>query len=92
MPNNFTSSPHTIDSVMATAYPPGVGYVWIEDISWTEMVNAGDQLVIKDRNGNLILDTKATGANQFERFGKLNRVNGYQITVLGSGKVTIVIK
>lgn len=92
MANNFTSNPHTIDGVMAAAYPPGVGYVWIKDISWTEQVGAGDQLVIKDRNGNLILDTKASGANVFERFGELNRVNGYQVTTLASGKVTIAIK
>ena len=88
MANNLTTNPWTIDTVMAAAYP---SYVRIRDLTWDEQAASGDQLVIVDQHGKLIIDTKASGANVYQRWGNLGWVNGFQVTTLGSGKVTIAI-
>lgn len=88
MANNFTSNPWTIDSVMASPYQ---AYVRIKDLTWDEQTAAGDQLVIIDQHGKLIIDTKASAQNVFQRWGSLGWVNGFQVTTLTSGKLTIAI-
>lgn len=88
MANNFSTNPWTIDSTMASAYK---AYVWIKDLTWDEQANAGDQLVIVDQNGKLILDTKASAQNVYQRFGRIGPVNGFQVTTITSGKVTVAI-
>lgn len=89
MANDFTGNPWVIDTVMASAYPSAV---FIEDVTWDEQANINDQLVIKRRNGSLILDTKAPAANTYQRTGKIGHVEGFQVTTLSSGKVFVYIK
>lgn len=88
MANNFSTNPWTIDSVMASAYKAGV---YLGNIIWDEQAAAGDQVVIVDQNGKLILDTKASAQNVFQNLGKIGWVNGFQVTTLGSGKLTVAI-
>lgn len=88
MANQLTVNPWVLDTVMAAPYKP---YVNIRDITWTDQVAAGDALVIKDGNGNIIVDAKASAANVYERFGKIGWVNGLQLTTLTSGKVIIAV-
>ena len=89
MANDFTGNPWTIDTVMPAPY---LGVVFISDVTWDEQANANDQLVIKRTNGSLILDTKASAPNVYQRTGKINYVNGFQVTTLGSGKVTVFLE
>jgi hypothetical protein len=89
MANDFTGNPWIIDTVMASAYP---FVVFIQDLTWDEQTAGGDQLVIKRKNGNLIIDTKASAANASQRFGRVDHVEGFQVTTLGSGKVMVFIK
>lgn len=88
MANNLTTNPWTIDTVMSSPYK---AYVWIKDLTWDEQTAGGDQLVIIDQNGKPIIDTKASGANVYQRWGRIGPVNGLQVTTLTSGKVTIAI-
>lgn len=94
MPNDFTGNPWVIDTVMPVAYPH---VVFIKDLTWDEMGDAAgaDQLVIKRRNGQLIVDSKNSGPQVYQRFGTIGSVEGFQVTTLAGvapGKVMVFIK
>jgi hypothetical protein len=86
MANDFSSGQWVIDTVMPTAYK---AQVKISNIVWTDQVAAGDQLVILNRAGKTVLDIKAQAANIVQTLGGFGWVDGFQITVLSSGKVFV---
>lgn len=88
MANQLDVNPWIIDTVMANPYK---AYVHIRDIYWTDQVNVGDRLVVKDQNGRIIIDSTCDAINDLQRFGKFDWVNGLQVTTLTSGKVTVSI-
>ena len=89
MANNFTANPWVVDTVMAT---PITQNLKISNIIWTEQIAAGDQLVIQDQAGNVILDIKASSANIVQTLGNFQWVNGLKVTTLTSGKLYIYIR
>lgn len=86
MANVFGTNPWVVDTVMATAYK---GQVRISNIIWSEQAAVGDQLQVKDSNGNVILDIKCNSSNTYEALGSLGWVNGFQVTIIGSGKLYV---
>lgn len=88
MANDFTGNPWIIDSVMAAPY---TGVVFVKDVTWDEQANAGDQLTIKRGNGSIVIDTKASAPNVFQRWTP-ERIQGFQVTTLGSGKVMVFLR
>lgn len=90
MANFFGVNPWVVDTVMAA--PAGPNPVLIRNIVWTDQTAAGDQLVIKDANGNTILDIKASAANIVQTLGNFGWVSGLQVTTLTSGKVYIYVR
>jgi hypothetical protein len=86
MANSLGTNPWVVDTVMATAYK---AQVKISNVVWSEQAAAGDQLVIKDQNGNVIIDIKCNTANTYETLGSLGWVNGFQVTTIGSGKLYV---
>lgn len=94
MANDFTGNPWVIDTVMPTPYPHAV---FIEEIVWTEAGDAAgtDQIVIKRRNGQIVIDSKNSGIDVYQRFGKLGHIEGFQLTTLSGaapGKIQVFIK
>lgn len=101
MANDFTKNPWTIDtpySTPATAAPGALNnhitnsYVFIKSITWSDQVAAGDQLIITDRNGKLIQDIKAQGANVALIINNPEWVNGFLVPTLASGKLSVVVQ
>lgn len=88
MANNLGTNPMYIDTVMATPYTANLR---ISNIIWSDQANAGDALTIVDRNGNLLLNTKAQAANYQQALGGLGWVQGFKVSVLASGNITIVV-
>ena len=88
MANQLGTNPMTFTSTMATAYTANCR---ISNAVWSSQVTAGDELKIVDRNGNIIVDTKAQSANYQQALGGFGWVQGFQITVLGSGTVSLVV-
>lgn len=90
MANNLTGMTLFIDTPFAT----GFTLQWqfrIKHIIWSEQVAAGDELIIKDRAGRTILQTKATAANAQQVVNIEDWVDGLQVPTLGSGKVQIYL-
>lgn len=88
MANDFSANPWYIDTVMPTAINQNCR---LSSVTWSEQTAAGDQLVIVDRNGKIIIDTKAQSANYQQVLGGFGWVAGFKVTVLTSGKLSIVI-
>ncbi len=88
MANQLGTNPMTFTTTMAVPYTANCR---LSNVIWSEQVNAGDELKIIDRNGNVIVDTKAQAANYQQALGGFGWVQGFQITILGSGTVAIVI-
>jgi hypothetical protein len=66
MANDFTGNPWSIDTAYSTIPSPGhiVGsMVKVISITWSDTTNAADQVIIKDRNGRVIVDAKAGQAS-----------------------------
>lgn len=90
MANDFTSIPLYVDTVMASPAP--FGRVFVKTISWSKQVAAGDALNIVDRNGKEIVNSLASGADQYQYWPVNSYIDSFQVTVLGSGVVIIYIK
>jgi len=94
MANDFSGNPWIIDTVMPAVYPHAV---FIKELVWTEAGDAAgsDSLVIKRKNGSIIVDTKNSGVDVYQRFGQIGHVEGFQVTTLAGaapGKVHVFIK
>ena len=88
MANDISANPWYLDTVMASPYFQGVR---IGNIIWNDAVTIGDQLIIKDRNGKVIVSAKCNQPNYPMAFGGFGWVEGLQLTTIGSGNVTVVI-
>lgn len=65
-------------------------YVRLEDLSWQNPSAAGQQLDLRDKNGNILWQATATGAGSQNR-GKLFWVNGITPFVIQSGVVIATV-
>lgn len=90
MANTFNVNPWVIDTVMATS--SSANPVLVRNIIWTDQVAAGDQLIIVDASGNVIIDIKASVANVVQALGNMGWVSGLKVTTLTSGKVYIYVR
>lgn len=88
MANDITANPWYLDTVMATPYFNGVR---IGNLVWNDAVTVGDILLIKDRNGKIIVSAKCNQANYPMSFGGFGWVEGFQLITLGSGNISVVI-
>jgi len=94
MANDFTANPWTIDTAYSTLPSPGhiVGsMVKAISITWSDQLAAGDQVVIKDRNGKIIVDAKAQAANTAIILATPSWVQGLFVPTLASGKLSITV-
>lgn len=94
MANDFSANPWTVDTTFAT--PIAKNHItncmiFIKSITWSDQVAAGDQVIIQDRNGKIIQDAKAQGANTPIILNNPGWVEGLQVPTLVSGKLSIVV-
>jgi len=94
MANDFTVNPWSIDTAYST--PPSAGHIVSSQIkaisiTWSDQVAAGDQVVIKDRNGKIIVDAKAQAANTAIILASPSWVSGLFVPTLVSGKLSITV-
>jgi hypothetical protein len=88
MANQFGTNPMTITATMAAPYTANL---YIGNIIWSDTAAAGNELTIIDRNGNLIVDVIADGIDETVVIQRLSWVQGFQVTVLTAGSVSIVV-
>lgn len=74
-------------TIIQCAYP---WQIRCEDISWQNVVAAGDVLDLRDRSGNIIWQAKGQSAGQQNR-GKIFWVNGLSPNTIASGVVLMTI-
>lgn len=85
MANSITGNPWTID----TAGVITTSAVFIKNLLWTNATD-GDTLVILDNAGRDIIRAKYLAAGD-NNFGEFRWVQGFNVTTIGSGEVTVVI-
>lgn len=90
MANNLTGMTLFVDTPFSTGFTLQSQYR-IKHVVWSEQVAAGDELIIKDRAGRTILQTKATAANAQQMINIEDWVDGLQVPTLVSGKVNIFL-
>ena len=88
MANNISANPWTVDT--ASTALVWAGRIYIKELIWNK-ATAGTALVIKDQNGNVIIDTVANAADPMFAFGTLGWVNGMAVTTLASGTLSVFI-
>lgn len=86
MANNVSANPWYLDTVGVVWH----GKVYIKELIWNKPA-AGNALIILDDNGNTILNTVANAADPMFAFGTLSLVNGFNLTVLGGGTLSVFI-
>lgn len=94
MANDFRANPWSIDTAYST--PPSAGHIVSSmikalSITWSDQGAPGDQVVIKDKNGIIIVDAKAQAANTPVIIANPSWVNGLFVPTLVSGKLSITI-
>lgn len=90
MANNLTGMTLFVDTAFATGFTLQSQYR-VKHVVWSEQVAAGDELIIKDRAGRTILQTKAVAANTQQVINVEDWVDGIQVPTLTSGKVNIYL-
>jgi hypothetical protein len=93
MANDFSGNPWSIDTAYATI--PSAGHiagsmVKAISITWSDQSAANVQLIIKDRNGRVIVDAKAQAANTAIIVAAPSWVQGLFVPTL-DGKLSIAI-
>jgi hypothetical protein len=86
MANNESANPWYIDTVGFS----WTGRVYIKQLIWNKPTG-GSALVILDENGNEIINTLANTADPMFSFGNLGWVNGFNVTTLASGTLSVFI-
>lgn len=87
MANDISSNPWFIDTA-------GVLYkdkVKIKRLVWTQQATAGDSLVLKDINGQIIIQSKAYQPNFNQEFAYDGWFNGLDLTTLTSGVLLVYL-
>lgn len=88
MANNISANPWYIDTASATAV--WNGKVYIKELIWNKPT-AGSALIILDQNGNTIINTVANANDPMFAFGTLSWVNGFVVTTLATGTLSVFI-
>lgn len=92
MANYLKENPFFLDTPV-NLQPPNWGKIFVKDVRW-ESFAAGSHLVVQTGTGGTIID-ETTGATDTDlgvmRFGPFGWVNGFNVTTLGSGNVTVTI-
>ena len=92
MANDFSGMTWYIDTVMTGEAPQWKNCnVFVRSLNWSGMGTAGDQLVVKDRNGKTIYDVVAQAANENINLPNLGWQAGVVVTTLSSGNVQIAV-
>lgn len=92
MANDFSSNPYYID----TAYTTGQSLfsnIRIKSIVWSNPGSIGDQLIVKDGAGKIIIATNAATANMDVNFSFMDGwFFGLQVPTIASGKILVYIR
>jgi hypothetical protein len=86
MANNQSANPWFLDTV-GFSY---AGRVYIKELIWNKPT-AGATLIVLDGKGNTILNTVANANDPMFSFGTLGWVNGFNITTMSSGDLSVFI-
>lgn len=86
MANNESANPWYLDTVGFK----WTGRVYIKELIWNKPT-AGTALIILDENGNTIINTVANTNDPMFAFGTLGWVNGFNVTTLASGTLSVFI-
>jgi hypothetical protein len=86
MANNISANPWYLDTVGSIWH----GRVYLKNIIWNKPT-AGTALIILDDNGNTIINTVANTNDPMFDFGNLGWVNGFNLTTLASGTLSVFI-
>lgn len=87
MANDISSNPWYLDTT-------GVIYaanVKIKRVVWSKQAAVGDALLVKDRNGKTIIDSKAYAVNFNQEFAYDGWFNGFTLTTLASGILMVYL-
>lgn len=89
MANKLGTNPMTLDTAGATSLFPTP--VHVSSLAWVNPTTIGHQLIINDKNGNLIVKLTCTVANQAVNVDVLDAWwnNGFQIAQIDSGIAVI---
>lgn len=90
MANNLTGMTLFVDTAFSTGFTLQSQFR-IKHVLWGEQLAAGDELIIKDRAGRVIVQTKAQAANIQQVINIEDWVDGLQVPTLTSGKVQIYL-
>jgi hypothetical protein len=95
MANDFTANPWAIDTAYSTVVSPGHitgSMVKAISVTWSDQVAAGDQVVIKDVNGKIIVDAKAQAANTAIILAVPSWTRGFLVPTLVSGRLSVTVQ
>lgn len=88
MANNISANPWFIDTPSTAVI--WTGKVYIKELIWNKPT-AGATLIILDQNGNTIINTVANASDPMFAFGTLSWVNGFVVTTMSSGDLSVFI-
>lgn len=92
MANYLKENPLYIDATV-NLQPPQYGKIFVKEVRW-EGFAAGSTLVIATGTGGTIIN-ETTGAGDVDlgvmRFGPFGWVNGFNVTTLSAGNITVTI-
>lgn len=88
MANALAANPWKLDTAGAIS----TGKIFIQTIHWVLPATTGDDLLIVDRDGNIIVEAKAETNLQSQIFRLEAWYAGLTLTTLDSGKVLVHIR
>lgn len=92
MANYLRENPFFLDTV-ANIQPPNWPKIFVKEVRW-EGFAAGSTLVVQTGTGGTII-SETTGAGDVDlgvmRFGPFGWVNGFNLTTLSAGNITVTI-
>ena len=87
MANNISANPWYLDTASTNLVWPG--RIYIKEMIWNDPTAAA-QLVVKDQNGNVIINKVAATTDPFPT-GTLGWVNGLVVTTMSAGTLSVFI-
>jgi hypothetical protein len=88
MANNITGNPWSLDTAGVIATFP----VYVKSLVWQGFTaNGTDTLTILDNAGRTIINSNTNTTGDVMDFGDFRWVEGFHITLIGSGIVTVVV-
>lgn len=91
MANDLTTNPWVIDTASASVLSSML--MRVKTVRWVGATTAGHKATIKDRNGKVMWDSVAAGANyvESELIEDITSWDGIAVTALDSGKLYITL-